>query len=112
MSITITSKRGMTPWATCHTHAAAEAEARKARQMGLDGDQIAETTEYTVGTDGCEATVEAVSMDDAAVQFARGEGIRGVTDAASLIAACERMGGWAWVEPAGEPSLRVGHRPA
>ena len=34
---TITSKPGMTPWATCASFADAERESRRARQQGLDG---------------------------------------------------------------------------
>ena len=63
---------------------------------------------YTVRSDACMEEIEADTMDAAAVEFARGEGIKGVSDVASLLAAYRRLGGWVWIEPKDQPGLRQG----
>ena len=53
-----------------------------------------------MATDAVHMTVDALSEDDAARVFAESEGLRGVTDKASLLDAVEAMGGWASLEEA------------
>ena len=56
--------------------------------------------QYMIRTDAVMQEIEAPNMDDAAMQFARGEGIRGVVGAQSLIEAYARIGdgAWVWIE--------------
>jgi hypothetical protein len=58
------------------------------------------TYTYTIRTDAVLDEIEAASMDAAAVAFAAGEDLRGVTDTDSLLAAYARIGdgAWIWIE--------------
>ena len=64
-------------------------------------------TKYTIRTDAVMQTIEADTMDEAAREFAAGEGLRGVTDVAVLLAAVSAIdGAWCWIEPEGDSGLR------
>lgn len=66
-------------------------------------------TAYTIRTDAVMQTIEAESMDAAAVEFARDEGLSGVTDVDSLLAAVQGINGaWCWIEVKGDSGTRRG----
>lgn len=49
---------------------------------------------YRFSSDACDDEIEADTLDAAAVEYARDEGIRGVRTAADLTRHIERVGGW------------------
>jgi hypothetical protein len=64
-------------------------------------------TRYTIRTDAVMQTIEADTMDDAAREFAVGEGLRGVTDVDGLLSAVSAIdGAWCWIEPEGDSGMR------
>lgn len=55
---------------------------------------------YHISTDACSVDIAATSADAAVAEFARSEGIRGVSTVASLESHLERVGGYGYVEDA------------
>ena len=63
---TITSKAGMPPFSTATTHAAAKADSREARQLGLDGEIIEETSPKSYQQIAGDATTDRAVGGDTA----------------------------------------------
>ena len=63
---TITSKAGMPPFSTTTTRAAAEADSREARQLGLDGEIIEEPTQKSYQQIAGDATTDRAVGGDTA----------------------------------------------
>jgi hypothetical protein len=63
---TITSKAGMPPYSTATTRAAAEADSREARQLGLDGEIIEEPTQKSYQQITGDATTDRAVGGDTA----------------------------------------------
>ena len=63
---TITSKAGMTPFSTATTRAAAKADSREARQLGLDGEIIEEPSQKSYQQIAGDATTDRAVGGDTA----------------------------------------------